>query len=293
MRRGGIDEWCRVRQITIAPTFDAWQEGARRLLREGAKPEDVVWEELFADQPPLVLFEETDGAAVGTEGFRVPKGFVEIARRVACHHDPRRWALLYRVLWRLTHEEPRLLEIVVDPDIDELARMDKAVRHDVHKMRAFVRFRRVGLGDGSEWYVAWFEPEHQIVQLNAPFFTDRFAAMCWSILTPTRCVHWDGAHLSYTEGVRKSEAPDEDTVEALWLNYYAHIFNPARVKTHAMEAEMPKRYWKNLPETAVIPALLNEAPARVSQMIARSTAQQTGGDEWHPAPVPATRSTLR
>jgi DNA polymerase len=47
------------------------------------------------------------------------------------------------VLWRLTHGEPKLLEIIVDPDVHELSRMDKAVRHDVHKMRAFVRFRRV------------------------------------------------------------------------------------------------------------------------------------------------------
>ena len=93
--------------------------------------------------------------------------------RVACHRDPKRWALLYRLLWRLTHGEPRLLEIVVDPDVNDLMRMDKGVRHDVHKMRAFVRFRAIE-HDGATWHVAWFEPEHHIVELNAPFFRDRF-----------------------------------------------------------------------------------------------------------------------
>jgi DNA polymerase len=41
--------------------------------------------------------------------------------------------------------------------------------------------------------VAWFEPQHHIVEYNAAFFVDRFASMCWSILTPDRCAHWDGA----------------------------------------------------------------------------------------------------
>lgn len=124
-----------MRQITIAPTFKAWQEAARRLLREGAEAGSVVWEELLGEQPGLALFEQAGEVATDAGKFRVPKGFLEIARRVACHRDSRRWALLYRALWRLTHGEPRLLAIVVDPDVDELLRMDKAVRHDVHKMQ--------------------------------------------------------------------------------------------------------------------------------------------------------------
>src|SRR6476646_7259485 len=96
-------------------------------------------------------------------------------------------------------------------------------------MRAFVRFRAVPHGSEA-WYVAWFEPEHNIVEKNASFFRDRFATMRWSILTPVKCAHWDGEHLSFTPGVAKSEAPTEDSVEKLWRTYYGHIFNPARVK---------------------------------------------------------------
>ena len=33
-----------------------------------------------------------------------------------------------------------------------------------------------------------------------------------------------------------------------------------------MQAEMPKRYWRNLPETALIPTLLQEAPGRVDEI---------------------------
>ena len=259
---------------------------ARTALAAGWEPGGVVWEELGADQPALPLFDE-DSAQSGTpSAIRVPRAFVEMAQRVACHRDPVRWGLLYRVVWRLTHGEPHLLQVMVDPDVDALGRLDKAVRHDVHKMRAFVRFREIEHG-GAAWFVAWFEPEHHIVEYNAPFFRDRFAGMRWSILTPDRCAHWDGRQLSFTAGVPKSEAPAGDAAEALWLTYYESIFNPARVKVDAMLAEMPKRYWKNLPEAAVIPALLQDASHRVEEMIARS--QQNGESDAHPAPVPDTK----
>lgn len=157
-------------QITFAPNFAAWQKMARRALAKNVAPENTIWEELGSNQPALAMFDEheTQDHAPDTR-FRVPKSFVESAMRVACHRDPKRWTLLYRLLWRLTHGEPRLLEIVVDPNVNDLMRMDKAVRHDVHKMRAFVRFRAIE-HDGATWHVAWFEPEHHIVELNAPVF---------------------------------------------------------------------------------------------------------------------------
>jgi len=273
--------------LTFPPSFAGWQKAARRALHEQWPPEEILWQELGADQPLLDLADEPEAATGAVSRAKVPKAFIDSARRVACHRDPQRWPLLYRVLWRLTHGEHELLHVVVDPDVHHLAQMDKGIRHDVHKMRAFVRFRAVE-HEGVTWYVAWFEPAHHIVELNAPFFVDRFAQMNWSILTPDRCAHWDGAHLTFTEGVSKSEAPGDDATESLWLKYYAHIFNPARVKVHAMQAEMPKRYWKNLPEAAIIPALLREAPARVNSMMAKSRAKS---DEpaYSPAPVPQTR----
>ncbi|HEY3662661.1 MAG TPA: UdgX family uracil-DNA binding protein [Chthoniobacterales bacterium] len=58
---------------------------------------------------------------------------------------------------------------------------------------------------------------------------------------------------------------------------------------------MPKKYWRNLPEATLIPELLREAPRRVETMMKKSAAKNAKGDEWRPAPVPATSSlaTLR
>ena len=277
-------------QITFAPTFTAWQKAARRALAHDLEPAAIHWHELDDAQPTLGMFDESDDdrAPAKPSPFRVPRAFLDLARRVACYRSSHRWPLLYHVLWRLTHGEPHLLEIAVDPDICTLAEMDKGVRRDVHKMRAFVRFREVVAEDGAPWFVAWFEPAHHIVELNAPFFTDRFAGMRWSILTPDRCAHWDGKTLHFTAGLTRAEAPDADAIEPLWRAYYANIFNPARVKIHAMQAEMPMRYWKNLPEAQLIPALIREAPARVEKMIARSQAQHPPETDWHLAQPPDT-----
>ncbi len=237
-----------VEQVTFVPTFAAWQKIARACLQKHIPPDEMVWEEALADQPPLALFgeRETHYDEISSRFF-VPREFLEVARLVSLHSDSARWALLYRLLWRITHGEAKLLEIFVDPDVALLREMHKSVRHDIHKMRAFVRFRKV-TGSDSPWYVAWFEPQHHIVEHNSAFFVDRFASMNWSILTPDRCAHWDGKTLAFTEGAARSSAPDEDAVEDLWLTYYKNIFNPGRVKVHAMQAEMPKKYWRNLPE---------------------------------------------
>jgi DNA polymerase len=249
--------------------FDGWRKAARALALNDVKPSDVIWNvagdapELFAPTtPPL-------DALHGT--FNVSARFVELAEVAILHRSPERFALLYRLLWRL-RQDHELLDIATDPDVAELAAMAKAVRRDEHKMHAFVRFREVGREQKSH-FVAWFEPEHHIVELAAPFFARRFADMPWSILTPDLCAHWDGHAVSITPGVSQSEAPTADRLEETWRSYYASIFNPARLKVAAMRNEMPKKYWRNLPEASLIKPLIEGAGRTASAMIANAATE--------------------
>ncbi len=61
--------------------------------------------------------------------------------------------------------------------------------------------------------------------------------------------------------------PDDDRLEAYWRAYFSAIFNPARLKIGAMTSEMPRKYWRNLPEAAAIPELIRGAAARVATMV--------------------------
>ena len=149
-------------------------------------------------------------------------------------------------------------------------------------MRAFVRFRRIEQ-DGDEHFVAWFEPEHHIVRSNASFFVRRFAGMRWSILTPQLSIHWDKDKLLEGPAAQREDAPTEDAIEEQWKTYYGSIFNPARLKVKAMLKEMPKKYWHNMPETALVSELIQSARNRELAMIENETA----------APVADTLQSLR
>jgi probable DNA metabolism protein len=262
-----------VRQVRIEPRFEAWRDTARRLLATATPPAEIVWSEGSegTSQDLLPLFDafSLPAGKAGEPAFRVPRRFLDLARSVACHSDPGRWALLYRALWRQAHGEPELLDHEVDDDVRLLAQLEKSVRRDAHKMKAFVRFRRLPAEEagGLEAFVAWHRPDHDIVELVAPFFVDRFGVMRWSILTPFRSVHWDLETLAFGPGLPRAAAPEGDALEELWRTYYGSIFNPARIKLKAMRAEMPKKHWATLPETGILAELLREAPGRVERML--------------------------
>jgi probable DNA metabolism protein len=262
--------------------FAAWRLAARGLLRGGVLPDQVQWQVDGHDD----LFdgsEARDAAGVATPPTgRVPRDFLALAETVLAYSDPRRHAVLYRMLWRLTHGEPALLKIATDDDVAWTSLAAKAVRRDMHKMKAFVRFREVTGPDGPV-FIAWFEPSHDIVERVAPFFVRRFAGMRWSILTPLRSAHWNGETLDIDAGANKADAPTEDALEELWRTYFANIFNPARLKVRAMTQEMPVRYWKNLPEAALIPGLIRDASARMQAMVDKAP---TTPELRIPAPIP-------
>ncbi|ONG42417.1 hypothetical protein BKE38_29395, partial [Pseudoroseomonas deserti] len=195
----------------------------------------------------------------------VPRDWLAMAERGLRHSDPERFALLYALLWD-ARAEPGLLRRPTEPRMQRLSAMARAVKRDAHKLHAFLRFREIDTAEGPR-SIAWFEPEHHILEAEAGFFVRRFAILRWSILTPRRCAHWDGEAVTFAPGARRADAPAFDAAEDLWRTYFASIFNPARLKPEAMRAEMPKKYWKNLPEASIIPQLMQGASGRVKVMM--------------------------
>jgi len=262
-----------------ADDFEFWRDQARALVQCDVPPDRVAWIEpggagdLFAGGRRRLPAPRAEAPPV-----RASRAFVQLAKSAICHSDPERFALLYRLLWRL-QANPRLLEDGADPDVRKLDELARTVRRDVHKMRAFIRFRlvengEVGLsGEAGEHYVAWFEPEHHILRANAGFFVRRFANMKWSILTPRGSLHWDGQVIEEGPPAQRGDAPAGDPIEDLWRKYYASIFNPARLKIGAMMKEMPRKYWKNMPEAALIPELIAGAQSREAAMVAAGTLE--------------------
>ncbi|SOE00972.1 UdgX family uracil-DNA binding protein [Caenispirillum bisanense] len=246
----------------------AWKGLARALLAAGVPPAEVTWRD--AGDPVADLFAgPLPPPAPADYRPPVPRAFVALAEMVLRHRSAERLDLLYRLLWRLAATGERsLLAVRSDPDVARAAALEKQVRRDAYHMKAYLRFREVAGEDGALHYVAWFEPDHRVTELAAPHFTQRFATMRWSILTPDRSAHWDGAALRFDTGAAKADVPTEDALASYWKTYYSSIFNPARLKVDAMLAQMPRKYWKNLGEGEIIDGMVAAAAARVQGMVA-------------------------
>jgi DNA polymerase len=240
-------------------TLTAWREAARRLASHRVRPEAVEWG-LACD--PVPLFDEP--LPDMGDAFTVPRGFPDLARLLVPERSHRGMAVAYGLLVRL-RDEPGLLSRRADPLVAEAERIAKETRRDLHKMHAFVRFRETGPQTPRRRFAAWFEPTHRIEEPVADFFVNRFGDMDWTIVTPEVTVTFEDGALSME--ARSSARPDDgDALEELWTTYYSNIFNPARLKVDAMKAEMPVKYWRNLPEARVIPDLVAGARAKVTAM---------------------------
>ena len=271
-----------VQTVTLQGPVDlaGFRRAARALLAQSILPEQISWhttsaltKDLFESAGAVPASTLSLGTTAGDPpAVPVPPEFLTLCQHVILHSDPNRFGLLYRMLWRLMHE-PCLRHDPLDADMIKAQHLAQAVRRDMHKMKAFVRFRTVqdetfhSRPEGGLLHVAWFEPEHHIVEAIAPFFARRFTQMRWAILTPERSVQWDGAKAKFGPGAIKSEAPAADAGERLWLTYYQHIFNPARLKLKMMQKEMPRRYWRNLPEARFISGMAAGAHERRTNMI--------------------------
>jgi probable DNA metabolism protein len=249
--------------------FEGWRKAARAFRLAGVRPERAAFrvggggEGLFDESLPA------SGSEVSP--FSVPKAFVDMAQEVILHRSTDRFDLLYRLLWRLG-SEPDLMKVVTDPEVAAGLDRAKTVSRASHKMKAFVRFRQVTDEAGEHW-VAWFEPAHRVLEKTAPFFMRRFTTLRWSILTPDGSAFWDGERLVVGPPATRDMAPTEDEIEEFWKAYYASTFNPARLKTRAMQSEMPRRYWKNLPEAGMIPELVAQSVVRTEAMVAASAPE--------------------
>lgn len=293
-------------RLAHAADVEGFRAACRRLWAAQVPPEAVAWR--AADDPEADLFDGADARAglppadPDVPPLRIAPHLLGDVMQAALHADGDRHALLYRLLWRL-QREPALRDDALDPDVVRVRQMAQAVRRDMHKMTAFVRFRTLadapapaapGAAAGP-LHVAWFEPEHHTLEATAPFFVRRFANMRFAILTPERSVEWNGTDLRFGPGGRREDAPPADAGEALWLTYYENIFNPARLKVAMMKREMPVRYWKNLPEAERIAPLVATAEERAARMLEqapgapspRRAVAPPAAASGHRAPTPA------
>lgn len=260
--------------VRLAQSFDEWRAAARELIARKVPPADVAWHaqtdsgDLFSTAP-----EATDASA---PMLRLPRQLVELLQAAACFNVHDRWAFLYQVLWRWQLGQHDVIS-PADADGARLHAMAKAVRREEHDMHAYVRFRERAESDGAPRFVAWFEPTHEVLPQVARHFARRMGSTSWMIATPAASMLWDGTTLHAGPALLRGAADIDDAGEALWLTYYRSIFNPARVNADLLHSHIPARFWKNLPEGAIVPAMVSGAANGERRTGQTASVGQRGG----------------
>jgi probable DNA metabolism protein len=255
--------------------FDTWRQQARWLLSHQVNPDQVSWS--VKEDADLFASDDAYPEHMGPFQARVPLELVQLLQNAAQYSGEQRWSLLYEVLWRVSHGD-RTAMLAGDKLGSELHRRLKQVSREAHHLHAFLRFIALPASplpkdlavkaalletQALPEYVAWHEPAHDILRTASEHFIGRLGRHRWMIATPSDGVFYDGQSL-----IHKRQCPAawqalartaDDPHGELWLTYYSHIFNPARLNPKVMQGHLPTRFWKNLPEGPLIPALISEA----------------------------------
>lgn len=213
--------------------FAGFRAEARNLLVHQVPPEQVQWHAEPDDGGPRLadmLAVQAPGGGARAAAAIVPPSFLRLCELVVLHRDPQRFALLYRLLWRLVHE-PGLRGDPVDDDLVQAQHMAQAVRRDIYKMKTGLRFRALPPGpSGRPRQAAWFEPAHHVVETVAPWYAKRTPDSDWAVFTPARSAEWKAQQLRYCHGMPRAELPRNESPDAAWLDAWQRVFpcDPAK-----------------------------------------------------------------
>ena len=130
----------------------------------------------------------------------------------------------------------------------EFRRLGKRVGAENHTYKGLLRFKE--LKDGM--FFAEFKPENDILVFLAPHFIRRMPAERFAICDSKRkkCLIYENG-LTEIVGVDKLElleSQEEEFIKAAWVKFYQAVAIEERKNESLMVNNMPKKYWKFLPE---------------------------------------------
>ena len=162
-----------------APTSTASARAVRRLVAAGVPPDEVTWTTTAcrACSPP-------SAATTAPADRRCRARLAELIRLVVCHRDPERYApALHR--WSGA-------SCTASATCSRSRPTRWSTASTAWRSRSAATCTRCTPSSASaasrprpgERFVAWFEPDHHILDATADFFVDRFRSLDWTILTP-------------------------------------------------------------------------------------------------------------
>ncbi|KZK74620.1 MAG: hypothetical protein A3K90_09195 [Pelodictyon luteolum] len=138
---------------------------------------------------------------------------------------------------------------LTDPSVKDIVATAKKTSRELHRMKGLLRFEK--LRDGA--YLARMEPESNILQPLAYYFSRRLKAEDWFIYDAGRrtAARWHQRELRFgaiEEFTNPPHSEDEMKVQALWKVFFSSIAIADRKDSRLQKSNMPMKYWKYLVE---------------------------------------------
>ena len=207
------------------------------------------------------LFGHTHIVYTNTEKYeRVMKGLVAKVGKAALtelyHVYLSEWADLEKLILRTIQH---YLDVAAassknyaHDDILKVKQINKSVSRERHRMKAFIRFKKME----NELYFASVEPDFNVLPLIQKHFKDRYADQEWLIYDLKRNygLYYNTINVTQMQleniphNISKILDKDEELYDDLWKRYFRSTNIEERKNTRLHTQYVPKRYWKYLNE---------------------------------------------
>lgn len=150
---------------------------------------------------------------------------------------------IYRFLIQALRYGAPVLDMLQLPEVCEIFRMCRNVRHENHLLTGFVRFSQTAEGV----LVSRIGPKNDVLAILAPHFADRLPKESWIILDEKRmkaAVHPSGGTWAIVHGdgegylsAQLDRTTDQEEYEALWKAFHETVairerYNPKCQRNH-------------------------------------------------------------
>jgi probable DNA metabolism protein len=145
----------------------------------------------------------------------------------------------------------KVLSMHGDPIVFAAQQQENHVTLEKHRMLGLVRFSDI---DGV--LLSTIEPDHDVITLLAPHFSDRYKDERVIIYDKKRkkavfCYRGKWQVRSFDIEKHPELLKEELKYRRLWMTYFEHIAIKERINPKCQKRCMPVRYWKNLPEVRI------------------------------------------
>lgn len=183
-------------------------------------------------------------------GRKISQDDLRRVYRVFLSSDPAKENMILHYLQAGFREGSKISSLHSNPVVYDMQRCEQKVSIEVHRMKGLIRFSV--LSPGNILYCA-IEPDHDILELIADHFSDRYRNEPFLIHDKKRSkgvFARNGAW--YISDYRGEEMPgiseEESDYRMLWKKYFDTIAIRERINPACQKRFMPVRYWKNLTE---------------------------------------------